>query len=95
MHPEMGAIEEAQFWPEVVRQRIRSTYLWFGGGLALTAAQTYALFRTGLARVAGVEERGSRGKRGDGRRSEGVARSGAITLGTRMPRVGPRATCPC
>lgn len=33
-------------WPEYVRERIRTTYLYFGGSLAITAASAVAAFRS-------------------------------------------------
>merc|ERR1712146_796873 len=44
-----GAIDTAQFWPSFVKERVRATFLTFGGGLAMTAAQCYALHRSGLS----------------------------------------------
>ncbi|XP_012256570.1 growth hormone-inducible transmembrane protein-like [Athalia rosae] len=33
-----GAIDQATFWPEYVKERIRSTYMYFGGSILVTAA---------------------------------------------------------
>lgn len=49
MSPYMSTVEEAALWPAYVRQRVSSTYAWFGLGLGLTAAQTTLLFRSGAA----------------------------------------------
>lgn len=47
-----GAIDRAAFWPEEVRQRINSTYAYFGSGLAITSVAAYAATRaTSLIRV--------------------------------------------
>lgn len=42
----VGAIDRAAIWPEVVRQRIRDTYLYFGGSLVFTAASAIAISRS-------------------------------------------------
>lgn len=46
---EPGAIDRAIVWPEYVKQRIRSTYLYFGGSIILTAATAAMLFRSPAA----------------------------------------------
>ena len=33
-------------WPQIVRDRVRSTYLYFGGGIIFTAASAVAVART-------------------------------------------------
>lgn len=43
---EPGAVEKRLIWPEHVKQRIRDTYLYFGGSIGLTAASAVAVFRT-------------------------------------------------
>lgn len=43
---EAGAIDRAMLWSEEVRQRIRSTYMYFGGSVALTALSAMAVVRT-------------------------------------------------
>lgn len=43
---EVGAIDRAALWPEVVRQRIKDTYKYFGGSLAITAASAVAMARS-------------------------------------------------
>ena len=40
---EMGAIDRAMVWPQIVRDRVRSTYTYFAGSLALTAGTAYAI----------------------------------------------------
>lgn len=40
---EVGAIDRAMVWPQVVRDRVRSTYTYFAGSLAVTAATTYGI----------------------------------------------------
>ena len=40
---EMGAIDRAMVWPQVVRDRVRSTYSYFAGSLAVTAGVAYAI----------------------------------------------------
>ncbi|CAI9718256.1 Hypothetical predicted protein [Octopus vulgaris] len=42
---EVGAIERAAIWPEIVRQRIRDTYLYFGGSIGITALSAMAVYR--------------------------------------------------
>ena len=55
MSPYMSTVEEAALWPAHVRQRISSTYMWFGAGLGLTALQTTLMFRSGIThRVMGA-----------------------------------------
>uniref|UniRef100_T1JL56 Growth hormone-inducible transmembrane protein n=1 Tax=Strigamia maritima TaxID=126957 RepID=T1JL56_STRMM len=39
---ELGAIDKAVMWPQYVRQRIRTTYLYFGASLGITAASAMA-----------------------------------------------------
>jgi FtsH-binding integral membrane protein len=43
---EPGAIERSMMWPEYVKDRIRTTYLYFGGSLVLTAGSAVACFRS-------------------------------------------------
>jgi len=45
---EAGAIDKARFWPEEVRSRIKSTYLYFTGSLGVTAGAAYYLSRSQL-----------------------------------------------
>ena len=40
---EVGAIDRAMVWPQVVRDRVRSTYTYFAGSLAVTAVTAYAI----------------------------------------------------
>lgn len=39
----MGAIDRAMVWPQVVRDRVRSTYTYFAGSLAVTAVTAYTI----------------------------------------------------
>lgn len=41
---ERGAIDYASLWPQYVRDRIKDTYLYFGGSIILSAASAYAVF---------------------------------------------------
>ncbi|XP_033747715.1 growth hormone-inducible transmembrane protein-like [Pecten maximus] len=43
---ESGAVDRAMMWSQEVRQRIRSTYMYFGGSVALTALSAMAVVRT-------------------------------------------------
>jgi FtsH-binding integral membrane protein len=43
---EVGAIDRAALWPEVVRERVRDTYMYFGGSLAATVASAVAVTRS-------------------------------------------------
>lgn len=43
---EAGAIDKAAVWPKYVRQRVKDTYLYFGGSLAATAASAMAIARS-------------------------------------------------
>ncbi|XP_033110132.1 growth hormone-inducible transmembrane protein-like [Anneissia japonica] len=45
MSSEAGAIDRAAFWPQYVRDRIKTTYAYFGTGIASTAASAYAISR--------------------------------------------------
>ena len=40
---EVGAIDRAMVWPQVVRDRVRSTYTYFAGSLTVTAATAYGI----------------------------------------------------
>eukprot|EP00795_Rhopilema_esculentum_P008041 gene8041-13955_t len=40
---ELGAVDKARFWPEEVRSRVKSTYLYFTGSLAITAVSAYGI----------------------------------------------------
>ncbi|KAK7112216.1 growth hormone-inducible transmembrane protein-like [Littorina saxatilis] len=42
---EVGAIDRSVMWSPEVRQRIRDTYMYFGGGLGITAASALAISR--------------------------------------------------
>ncbi|XP_015189208.1 PREDICTED: growth hormone-inducible transmembrane protein-like [Polistes dominula] len=41
-----GAIDKVHFWPEYVKERIRTTYMYFGGSIVLTAASAALCFRS-------------------------------------------------
>lgn len=43
---ETGAIDHARTWPHFVRKRIKDTYFYFGGSLALTAATAVVALRS-------------------------------------------------
>lgn len=43
---EPGAVEKSMMWPQYVKDRIHSTYAYFGGSIALTAASAYAVFQS-------------------------------------------------
>ncbi|NP_001017195.1 growth hormone-inducible transmembrane protein [Xenopus tropicalis] len=45
MSNEIGAIEKAVIWPEYVKERIRSTYMYFAGSIGLTALSAVAVSR--------------------------------------------------
>ena len=40
---------KSMLWPEYVKERVRSTYGYFGGGLAITAATAASIFRSPAA----------------------------------------------
>eukprot|EP00794_Sanderia_malayensis_P012326 gene12326-13599_t len=40
---ELGAIDKARFWPEEVRSRVKSTYLYFTASLGVTAVAAYGI----------------------------------------------------
>lgn len=46
MSQELGAVDRAVLWPQEVRQRIRDTYMYFGGSVAITAASALAVSRS-------------------------------------------------
>ncbi|KAI4478923.1 hypothetical protein M0804_011385 [Polistes exclamans] len=41
-----GAIDKVHYWPEYVKERIRTTYMYFGGSIILTAASAALCFRS-------------------------------------------------
>lgn len=43
---DVGILDKSHAWPQYVRDRIQSTYLYFGGGLGVTAASAVAVART-------------------------------------------------
>ncbi|XP_053163733.1 growth hormone-inducible transmembrane protein [Hemicordylus capensis] len=46
MSNEIGAIEKAIIWPQYVKDRIRSTYMYFAGSVGLTALSAVAVSRS-------------------------------------------------
>ncbi|XP_041032484.1 growth hormone-inducible transmembrane protein [Carcharodon carcharias] len=46
MSSEIGAIEKAVIWPQYVKERIRSTYMYFSGSIGLTALSAVAICRS-------------------------------------------------
>ena len=44
-----GAAEYSYMWPDYIRSRVRHTFLYFGGGLTLTAGAAATLYTSGLA----------------------------------------------
>merc|ERR1712025_1109272 len=49
MSGEMGAVEKSVMWPQYVKERIKDTYMYFGGSLAATAGTAAAVFRSPTA----------------------------------------------
>ncbi|KAJ3633522.1 hypothetical protein MTP99_010462 [Tenebrio molitor] len=45
MSKEVGTFERSVLWPQYVKDRIKSTYMYFGGSIAITAASAMAAFR--------------------------------------------------
>jgi len=45
----IGAIEKQMVWPQYVKDRIRDTYMYFGGGLLATAGSAAAIYRSPAA----------------------------------------------
>jgi len=43
---EAGALEKSTIWPKYVKDRIKSTYMYFGGSLIVTATSAMAAFRS-------------------------------------------------
>ncbi|XP_057309583.1 growth hormone-inducible transmembrane protein-like [Hydractinia symbiolongicarpus] len=43
---DVGAIDKARFWPDEMRQRVKSTYLYFTGSLGITAVSAFYLSRS-------------------------------------------------
>ncbi|XP_071454199.1 growth hormone-inducible transmembrane protein-like [Hetaerina americana] len=41
-----GAIDRAMLWPDYVKQRIKDTYMYFGGSIVVTATSAMAAFRS-------------------------------------------------
>ncbi|XP_031668879.1 growth hormone-inducible transmembrane protein isoform X2 [Oncorhynchus kisutch] len=57
MSNEIGAIERAVIWPQYVKDRIHSTYMYFAGSVGMTALSAVAVSRTPA--LMGVMMRGS------------------------------------
>merc|ERR1719436_872088 len=49
MSGEMGAVDKSVAWPQYVKDRIKDTYMYFGGSLAATAGTAAAIFRSPAA----------------------------------------------
>ena len=48
-----GALERSAIWPQYIRDRISSTYSYFGSSIGITAASAYAISKNAaLMRVA-------------------------------------------
>merc|ERR1712142_1039747 len=45
----MGAVEKQMVWPQYVKDRIRDTYMYFGGSIIATAGTAAAVFRSPAA----------------------------------------------
>jgi len=43
---DVGAIDKARFWPQEMRDMVKSTYLYFVGSLGITASSAYYLSKT-------------------------------------------------
>lgn len=43
---EVGAIDKHIMWPQIVKDRIRDTYMYFGASIGVTAGSAIAVFRT-------------------------------------------------
>lgn len=43
---DVGAIDKARFWPKEMRDRVRSTYMYFTGSLGITAVSAYYLSKS-------------------------------------------------
>jgi len=43
---DLGAIDEIGLWPDYVRHRIQNTYMYFGSGIAITAASAYQCLKS-------------------------------------------------
>eukprot|EP00088_Acartia_fossae_P019206 TRINITY_DN21177_c0_g1_i1.p1 TRINITY_DN21177_c0_g1~~TRINITY_DN21177_c0_g1_i1.p1 ORF type:complete len:329 (-),score=104.29 TRINITY_DN21177_c0_g1_i1:368-1354(-) len=46
---EVGAVEKQMIWPQYVKDRIRDTYMYFGGSILATAGTAAAVFRSPAA----------------------------------------------
>ena len=42
---EVGAVEKQMIWPSYVKERIKDTYMYFGGSILATAGTAAAVFR--------------------------------------------------
>merc|ERR1719318_1592869 len=45
----MGAVDKAVMWPQYVKDRVKDTYMYFGGSLFATAGTAAAVFRSPTA----------------------------------------------
>lgn len=45
---EVGAIDTASFWPPQMKEMVRSTYMYFAGGLGVTAVSAYQISKSRL-----------------------------------------------
>lgn len=43
---EAGALEKSAIWPQYVKDRIKTTYMYFGGALAITTGAAFAAFQS-------------------------------------------------
>jgi len=49
MSGEVGAVDKAVMWPQYVKDRVKDTYMYFGGSLVATAGTAAAVFRSPTA----------------------------------------------
>jgi len=49
MSGELGAVDKAVMWPQYVKDRVKDTYMYFGGSLVATAGTAAAVFRSPTA----------------------------------------------
>jgi len=49
MSGEVGAVDKAVMWPQYVKDRVKDTYMYFGGSLVATAGTAAAIFRSPTA----------------------------------------------
>ena len=46
---ELGAVDKQMMWPQYVKDRIKDTYMYFGGSILATAGTAAAVFRSPAA----------------------------------------------